>query len=458
MKHHISAIALLLASAGAAGAQVATPGADSVTQAPAPVDTSAGASIRDAKVNWIVAVVGDRPILWSDIVEMINQRRAGGLRLPPDSAGQLAIARQVLNELVDEEVLLLKAKEEKLEIPDAELAPNVERQLKRIRDQFQSDQEFRDALRREGFGTPEEYRKSLTEQARRAALQQRVIDKLRQDGKLVPVSVSEADVTKAFEQNKGTLPRRPATVTFRQVIVAPRPSEAAKLAARAKAESLLVEIRGGADFEQVAKRESMDPSNKDIGGDLGWNRRGVMVPEFDRWMFALPPNQLSPVVETPFGFHLIRVDRVQPAEVKARHILIRPKVDSTDIARARALADSIATAWRSGASHDTLAALHHDPAEYRSLLDPFPREQLPKPYQDAFEGKATGEITAPFAIDDRSTGLPKFVVAQLVTQTEGGEYTIADLRGTFRDQLAQERAIRRLLDTLRKDVYVSIRM
>ena len=114
--------------------------------------------------------------------------------------------------------------------------------------------------------------------------------------------------------------------------------------------------------------------------------------------------------------------------------------------------------WRSGATHDTLAALHHDPAEYRSLLDPFPREQLPKPYQDAFEGKTTGEITAPFAIDDRSSGLPKFVVAQLVTQTEGGEYTIADLRGTFRDQLAQERAIRRLLDSLRKDVYVSIRM
>lgn len=457
MKRHISSIALLVTlAAGAAGAQVASPTAgDTAVRSALPAE---GEVVRDAKVNWIVAVVGDRPILWSDVVELINQRRAQGLRLPPDSAGQVALARQVLNELVDEEVLLLKAKDEKIEVPDAELQPNVERQVKRIRDQFKSEPEFREALRREGFGTPEEYRKTLTEQARRAALQQRVIDKLRQDGKLVPVSVSEADVTKAFEQNKGTLPRRPATVTFRQVIVAPKPSDAAKAAARAKAESLLVELKAGADFEQVAKRESMDPSNKDIGGDLGWNRRGVMVPEFDRWMFALPPNQLSQVVETTFGFHIIRVDRVQPAEVKARHILIRPKVDSADVDRARRLADSIATAWRAGASHDTLAALHHDPAEYRSLLDPFPREQLPKPYQDAFEGKATNEVTAPFTIEDRASGLPKFVVAQLVSQTEGGEYTIADLRGTFRDQLAQERAIRRLLDTLRKDVYVSIRM
>jgi peptidyl-prolyl cis-trans isomerase SurA len=454
MKRQLSAIAILLAAAGPAAAQVTTPVPDSAS----PPAAAPAEEVRDAKVNWIVAVVGEHPILWSDVVEVINQRRAQGLRLPPDSAGQVAIARQVLNELVDEDVLLLKAKEEKLEVADAELATNVDRQLKRIRDQFKTEVEFRDALRREGFGTPEEYRKTLTDQARRAALQQRVIDKLRQDGKLVPVAVSEADVTTAFEQNRATLPRRPATVTFRQVIVAPKPSEAAKAAARAKAESLLVELRGGADFEQLAKRESMDPSNKDIGGDLGWNRRGVMVPEFDRWMFALPPNQLSPVVETSFGFHIIRVDRVQPAEVKARHILIRPKVDSADVARARALADSVATVWRGGVSHDSLAARHHDPAEYKSLLDPFPREQLPAPYQAALEGKATGDITDPFPIEDRASGLPKFVVAQLVSQTEGGEYTIADLRTTFRDQLAQERSIRRLLDTLRKDVYVSIRM
>ena len=303
MKRQLSAIAFLLALvAGPAAAQVPAPAPDSS----APSDAAAEPeTLVDAKVNWIVAVVGERPILWSDVVELINQRRAQGLRLPPDSAGQVALAKQVLNELVDEEVLLIKAKDEKIEVSDTELGPNVERQYKRIRDQFKTEPEFREALRREGFGTPEEYRRNLTDQARRAALQQRVIDKLRQDGKLVPVSVSEADVTQAFEQNKGTLPRRPATVTFRQVIVAPKASEAAKLAARAKADSLLVELRGGADFEQVAKRESMDPSNKDIGGDLGWNRRGVMVPEFDRWMFALPPNQLSPVVETPFGFHII---------------------------------------------------------------------------------------------------------------------------------------------------------
>ena len=107
MKRHISAIAILLSAvAGPAGAQVTTTVPDSATP---PVAAGPAEDIRDAKVNWIVAVVGEHPILWSDVVEVINQRRAQGLRLPPDSAGQVAIARQVLNELVDEEVLLIKA-------------------------------------------------------------------------------------------------------------------------------------------------------------------------------------------------------------------------------------------------------------------------------------------------------------------------------------------------------------
>ena len=439
---------------------VAAPTRDTTGAVAAPAAAAPLQPARDGaqlSIDRVVAVVGTNPILLSDVFELMNVKRAQGVPIPPDSAGQAELFKRTANELVDEEVMVQFAKAEKIEVTDADVAAQVEQQIKRVREQFKSETEYRDALRQNGFGTPEEYRRSLNDQARRTALFQRGLEKLREQGKVLPVSISEAEVTETFEKNRASFPKRPATVTFRQIVVAPHASPAAKAAARAKAESLLVEIRKGGDFEQIAKRESMDPGSKEVGGDLGWNRRGQMVPEFDRMMFALPPGQVSPIVETAFGYHIIRVDRVQPAEVKARHILIRAKIDSADVARAKLEADSVAIRWRAGASYDSLLAKHHDTREERSILTPFDRAQLPPAYGAAFTDKAAGSITDPFAIEDKSSGVSKYVVAQLLTAAAGGEYTVSDLRNTIREQLQQERSIRRALDDLRKQTYVSLR-
>jgi peptidyl-prolyl cis-trans isomerase SurA len=406
----------------------------------------------------IVAVVGNAPILWSDVMGWINERRAAGMQIPQDSAGQMALARQVTEELVDNELLVQRAKHDKIEISDADVAATADRQIKRLREQISDDAQYRDELKRAGFGTPEDYRKWLMDEARRQGARQRLIDKLRQEGKLVPASVTEAEVTEMFEKNKATLPRRQSTVTFRQIVIAPRGSPAAREAARVKAESLLAEIKRGGDFIQIAKRESMDQTTRETGGDLGWNRRGLMVRDFDQVMFSLQPGQTSDVFETIFGYHIVRVDRVQPAEVKARHILIRPVLDSNDVARARMQADSVYTAWKNGASFDTLLARYNDPREYALITDPVERDKLPQSYATAFSGKLDGEIVPPFPIEDKSVGVPKFVVAQITKAVEGGDFTVADLRETIREQIAQEKSMRRLLQQLRKETYVSVRL
>ena len=409
-------------------------------------------------VDRIVGVVGDTPILWSQVAEWVIARRAAGMPMPQDSAGQMELARQALEDLVNEELLVQRAEREKIEVSDADVAATVDRQIKRLREQITDDAQYRAELQQSGFGTPEEYRKWMMEQARRQFARQRLIDKLRQEGKLAALAVSEQEVSEMFEKNKATLPRRPSTVTFRQIVITPKGSPAALAAAKLKADSLLAEIRGGADFAQVAKRESMDPQTRETGGDLGWNRRGAMLPAFDRVMFMLAPGQVSDIVETEYGYHIIKVDRVQPAEVKARHILIRPVLDSTDVARARAEADSVALAMRNGAPFDTLVARHNDPREYTLILEPVDRDKLPESYAAAFAGKVDGDVTDPFNIEDRSTGVPKIVVAQMIKVVEGGEMTLSDLRETIRDQLSQEKAMRRLIDTLRKETYVSVRL
>ncbi|HUR92005.1 MAG TPA: peptidylprolyl isomerase [Gemmatimonadaceae bacterium] len=426
--------------------------ATSAGQAPAAVAQQPGTSL---PVDRIVAIVGSAPILWSDVLVAVNQKRAQGLAFPADSAGQMAIARETLDELIDAEILVQKAVQLKVEVTEADATPQVEDQIRRIREQFPSDVEYRRELRDAGFGTPEEYRRTLVEQVRRQILQQRTFEELRK--RLRPATVTEAEIDAAFETSRERLRQRPAAVTFRQIVVAPKPSDASKARARAKADSLLAEIRAGGDFEQIARRESMDPASRELGGDIGWNRRGSgLVAEFERAIFTLPPGRVSPIVETAFGYHIIRVDRIQPAEVKARHILIRPQVDSADVTRARIEADSVAAQWRRGADFEQLVQRHHDQTEERGILQPYPRDSLPASYRSAIAGKAAGAITDPFQLGADAT--VKFAILEVVTATEGGEYSVADVREQIRQQLIAERATRALLDSLRRETFVSLRL
>ncbi|HMG96993.1 MAG TPA: SurA N-terminal domain-containing protein, partial [Gemmatimonadaceae bacterium] len=130
-------------------------------------------------IDRVVAIVGEQPVLWTEVLTAINQRRAQGLKVPPDSAGQTALAKSVLNDLVDEEILVQKAKELKLEVTEAEITSAADRQIKTVRSQFKSDEEYRTELRNAGLGTAEEYRKGLIDQYRRQNLQQKAFAELR---------------------------------------------------------------------------------------------------------------------------------------------------------------------------------------------------------------------------------------------------------------------------------------
>ena len=434
-----------------------------VAQLPAATPTkpalqTPGQLVQTLPLDRVVAIVNGVVITQSNLQERVIQRRQEGVAIPQDSTAFHTYLVSELNGLVDEELLLQKAKELKVEVPDADVASTVDRQFKEIRKRFSSEAEFKGELGKAGYGSPEEYRRFLTDGIKREQSITRTVKKLREEGKIVPANVTDTDIADAYERSKGALPKREPSVTWRQIIVTPHASAANKKIAREKAESLLAQIHAGADFEKIAKRESMDPGTRESGGDLGWNRRGKMVKEFDQWMFALQPDQLSPVIETPFGYHIIRVDRIQPAEVKARHILISPKIDSLDIARAKGEADSVGVALRAGAAFDTLAKRHHDfpSGEETTLLTPFPKTQLPVPYQQAFAEKKAKDVVV-FQIAGNGNVAAKFVVAQLASVEAGGDLTLQEVKEKFRARLAEEGGIKRLMDSLRKATYVSLR-
>lgn len=434
----------------------------SVTAPPAPKAlTGAPLTPIGIPVDRVVAIVGQKPILWSEIMDAIYYLQGAGEQVPQDSIGLIAYARDRLSDMIDQEVLIAVAKQYKAEADDKEIAPDVDKRLKELHGRFKSDAEFRAQLKAEGFGTETELRQSLLDRRRRDALQVMANDSLRAHGKMsAPVNVSEADITAAYDKAKDKIGKRPAMVAFRQIIVAPKANADARAAAKAKAESLLVVIQKGGDFETIAKKESMDPSSRDLGGALPFVRRGQMVEAFDRAIFSgAPPGTVIPVVvESSFGFHIIRIDRVQPAQVKASHILIIPKLDSVDVARAKLTADTVITKWRSGTPYDTLAKYYHDPAELKGVPEAYPVDSLPEEYRNGIADVKKGQLSQPFQIPNPQTGFPKYVVVLLTDRTEAGELSLADVRDKIRQQLMEERATRRMLDQLRKEQFVKIMM
>jgi peptidyl-prolyl cis-trans isomerase SurA len=269
--------------------------------------------------------------------------------------------------------------------------------------------------------------------------------------------VTEREVTDAFERLSQELPPRPATVGFRQLVIIPRARDENRAAARMKLDSVRVQLEAGTSFDSLARLYSEDGTAAQ-GGDLGWNRRGSMVPEFDRMMFALTPGRISPIVETSYGFHVIRVDRVRAAEVRARHILIKPTIDSVDVARARARADSALVEWKSGVPYDSLLRVYHDPAEERSVPEGIPRDSLPAEYRVALRDVPLGGFTEPFALPAPGTTYNKWAVAQITGLKPAGSYTLEEYQERIRQQLREEKSLRRTLDDLRRQYYVSMRL
>ena len=342
-----------------------------------------------------------------------------------------------------------------IKVTDQEIADGVEQQVRKVRANFQSEVDYRNELRKAGFGTPEEYRRWLTDQQRRAAFQNRLIDKLRQEGKLKPVSPTEQEMRAYFDEQKGSLGARPATISFRQIVIAPRPSPEAKARTLAQADSIVLELRRGADFATAAKRFSQDPGSKDQGGSLNWFRRGVMVPEFERVAFGLRPGVVSDPVESPFGYHIIQVERVQPGEVQARHILLIPEIDSVHVDSARALADSVRRLVLRGASFDSLQRALHDPSAEKQA-DNVPVDKVPEAYAKVIAEADSGAVAPVIRLPGTGTR-EQFVVLQVTGRRPEGDIRYEDVRDRIREQLGQQLAIRRYIDRLRQSTYVDVR-
>lgn len=398
----------------------------------------------------VVATVGDTSLLYSDVLIELESMQAQGQAVPTEAAAREAFIRTLVQRRVDDLVLLEAARRDpEVAIDPTEVVSAVETQINRVQQSFGSQAAMEAELAKTGR-TLDQYRAELT----RTYTDQTTVQRYKQLrlGKMAPPAVSEEEIRAYFDREAAGLGQRPATLSFQQVIVKPAPSDSADARARRRAEEILAELRRGGDFEALARRNSADPSAQQ-GGMLGWFRQGQMVREFEAMAYALAPGQISPVVKTEYGYHIIKLEKVRGPERQARHILIRPEVTDADIAVARARADSFATAIRGGASISELAARTKTPPEQRTLNNVLP-DRLPGEYGQALSTPAVGSVVGPFQITD-PTG-PAFVVARITDRRAGGQYNLADVHDYIRDQLVEEKQTARLLAELRQVTAVSL--
>lgn len=131
------------------------------------------------------------------------------------------------------------------------------------------------------------------------------------------VALGDADLKSYYELNRESFKSRESVRAQHILIpVSPTAGEAQTAAAKAKADALVAQLRGGADFAKLALENSEDPGSKNNGGDVGWFERGRMVPEFENAAFSIAIGEISEPVKTQFGFHILRVNEKRPEGYK----------------------------------------------------------------------------------------------------------------------------------------------
>jgi peptidyl-prolyl cis-trans isomerase SurA len=405
----------------------------------------AGEQLRDR----VLAVVGDTVLLLSDVQFQLARLESEG-QLPQDPAEREAAAEQVMQSEVNKLMLVEAAREAGLTVPEDVVAEQVDQQLRDLERDFGSPMAFDAALIAEGM-TRDEYRQMLINGSRDDQMVQEIM-RARLGSRARP-TIDESEIVAFFEERRSGLPDRPATISFQQVVVAPKPSAEAREAAMAEVQQVFDELEAGTEFEVLARRFSDDTGSAEHGGDLGWFRTGRMVPEFERVAYSLRPGETSGVVETMFGFHIIRLERMRGAERQASHILIEPEITPEDVERARLSADSVAQAIRDGASFTNLAS-RYNAAEDQTNIESYPVEQLTAGYTEALRDATVGQIVGPVELEDPRGN--RWAVIRVTARGEAGATTLDDVRDQIRDVLQNQKMQEQLLEELRQEVHVEI--
>ncbi len=340
----------------------------------------------------VVAIVDKEIILESELDAQI-QFLALNNKIDPKTPG---LKEEVLNNMINEKLLVAKAIEDSVTVTDEEVQQQLDQAIQQRVQQVGSE-----ARLEELYGMPlSKIKREYRDEMRKNLLAQKL-----QQQRVGNEQVSRFEVEEFYNTYKDSLPPVPEQLEMSRIFVTPKPSTAAKERARERMQTILDSIRAGADFGEMAKRYSEDPGSAQQGGDLGFVRRGQFVSEFEAAVFSLGVGQVSNIVETAFGFHIIQLLERRGDAVHARHILLRiPRSEGGD-SSAIALLDSLRDRAMNEQNFAELAKKYSEDKESNligGMLPPVDREQLEKDWYPSVINLKAGEISKPFRVSSQA--------------------------------------------------------
>jgi len=343
----------------------------------------------------IVAVVDNEIILKSELDFRANYEAAQRNMTAPDSA----MLRNVLMQMIEEKLLYAQAELDSIVVSDDQVKSQLDYQINYFIQQYGSQEKLEQV-----YGMPvEKIKRVLRDDTRKNLMAQML-----QQKKFGDVQVSRKEVEDFFDMYKDSLGIVPEKYEIAHIFQNPKTGERARKKALDLAKTLLDSLKKGADFAELAKKYSDDPGSAAQGGDLGFVKRGVFYPEFEAAAFSLAPNQLSGIVESPVGFHIIQMLERRGESIHTRHILIKMKSDDESDLKAIEFLNEIRDSIISGKNtFDYYAKKYSDDkesAKFGGVLGTFEANQLDKSIVDQIYKMKEGDISFPKRMElDRNT-------------------------------------------------------
>jgi len=282
-----------------------------------------------AVIDKVIAIVGNELILLSDVEEQYDLMSKQQGVLPENFRGQ------ILENLLADRLLLNQSRLDSIIVSDEEIESQLQARIDQILAYMNNDiSQFEAYYGQSIADVKASFRSDLENQL----LVQRMRSSIVSDVNITPSEVKEF----FYSIPKDSLPYFNSEVEIGEIVLKPEVNNEQKEISRTKLEEIRRRVvEDGEDFAELAKIYSDDPSSARIGGDLGMQRRGTFVAEFEAAAYNLDKDSISEVFESQFGFHFVQLLDRRGNNIHTRHILIRPLITQDDLVKAKNKLDSV---------------------------------------------------------------------------------------------------------------------